>query len=67
MENVVTLLYTSIDRDDLFAWQHSIFESGNFIHCLRVDTWQIQDHPTPSGETFTLYACTMVFEARKDD
>lgn len=59
---IETLLYTSLVRDDLFTWQERAFEAHVGKKCLRVDTWELQNHPTPDGSTFTLYACTMVFE-----
>lgn len=57
---VETLLYTHIVRDELFIWQERVMKERGAP--LRVDTWQFDGHPTPNGEPFTLYACTMVLE-----
>lgn len=54
-----TLLYTSTERADLFEWQERVFEAHFGKQCVRVDAWEIQQHPCPGG-TFTLYACTIV-------
>lgn len=59
MIEIETLLYTSLLRDDLFAWQARAYEAHADRKCVRVDTWEIQNHPTPDGSTFTLYACTV--------
>lgn len=62
MIEIETLLFTSLVRDDLFAWQERAAAAHAGKKCVRVDTWEIQNHPTPNGNTFTLYACTMVYE-----
>lgn len=57
---IETLFYTSLVRDDLFDWQKRAFAANAGKQVARVDTWEIYQHPTPNGETFTLYACTIV-------
>ena len=55
-----TVLHTSLSRDDLYTWQARILELRGPRNVVRVDTWEMPDHPSPDGGTFTLYACTMV-------
>lgn len=57
---IETLFCTSLVRDDLFAWQKRVAVAHPDKQCARVDTWEIHQHPTPAGKTFTLYACTIV-------
>ncbi len=59
---VETLLYTHVVRDELFKWQDKVMRERG--QPLRVDTWQFEEHPTPDGATFTLYACTLVYAAK---
>jgi hypothetical protein len=58
--NFETLFFTSLNYADLFAWQDRARAAHQGKHVARVDTWTIDQHPTPGGERFTLYACTMV-------
>lgn len=58
--NFETRLHTSLNRDDLFAWQAAVLESQGTRAVVRVDTWTVRGHPAPDGTTFTLYACTIV-------
>lgn len=60
MRQVVTLLYTSLVRQELFDWQDSVFQEYGGSRVLAVDTWEFQDHPNPEGNPFTLYACTII-------
>lgn len=59
MIEVETYLYTDIERAKLFEWQVRLFAAHPGKKCLRVDTWELQNHPSPGGP-FTLYACTIV-------
>ena len=61
--NTMTQLHTSLDRAELFAWQERITEEYAGWRVVAVDTWTIEQ-PTPSGETFTLYAMTLAFQRR---
>lgn len=54
------LLYTALNRAALFTWQQKVMDDNPGLITWLVDTWEIPDHPTPGGETFTLYACTIV-------
>lgn len=58
--DIETLFYTSLKRDDLFDWQRRVAAAHPDKHAARIDTWEIYEHPTPHGATFTLYACTIV-------
>lgn len=49
------MLKTSLVREDLFAWL-----KGIDCNPVQVDTWTITDHPAPDGDTFTLYAMTVL-------
>lgn len=61
--DVEVLLHTSLVRDELFTWMDEVGKERGYS-ALRVDTWTIADHPAPDGSTFTLYACTLVYENR---
>lgn len=64
LRDTMTQLHTSLDRAELFAWQERITEQYSSWRVVAVDTWTIENHPTPSGETFTLYAMTLAFQRR---
>ena len=57
------MLYTSLNRDDLFTWlEAQDYSTGKYKNY--VDTWEIPDHPDGNGGTFTLYAVTLVLVPR---
>lgn len=58
--DIETLFYTTLDRNTIGDWLRRVNAAHPDKTPVRIDTWTIHNHPTPGGELFTLYACTVV-------
>lgn len=60
MDKMRVILETGLERDQVLL--RADLQVKDWSKVQHYDTWTITNHPTPDGQTFTLYACSIVLQ-----